>query len=362
MAWSDEVTFETGSVEDDTLGAGTLANGNFVLAWEETDSTDDGKFAVYGTDRTEVVAPTQFHAPATAYVALTTLSNGNFFIIYSDDADGDKGKFVIYNSAGSLIKAETQFEAGDCAYIACCTFSDDSVFCAYRQANANFYYVIFNSAGTITVGPTQIAGVDPNYTKAVTLANDNAMIMFRDSDDSGKLKALVRDSSGAQIVATTELSALSCLHLAMCLLPDNNIAISYRTTSNAYMQVIQPDTTSVKAETIIEALAFRPKVSPISTGGFFYIYGDNSNTLQYKIFDNDGTENTGKTAVGTLTLSVHGQAASTTVNLIVYQDGAGNGEFRTFGVAGPGITTPTDTFVIKRLVAIGNSKVYYEDV
>ncbi len=366
MAWSDATIFDAGSVAFYWLRCTTLANGIFVVTWEETVGTDDGKFAIYDTDGAEVKAPTQFHANATNYIDVAALSNGNFFIIYSDDADSDRGKFVIYDSTGTIVKSETQFEAHDTAYIEAVTVAGDKVLVLYRHNNADTYFVIFNADGTEDTGPTQIAGIDATHKKGILLDNGNVLFTFVDADTSNHLYYTIRTAAGAEVVAPALLKATANYNYQnLAILSDSNVFMVYgdASTSCSY-QIRQQDGTPEKAEAVITA---NTATSPIcgktdDDRVFVAFYQSTAPAGGYSmLFTEAGAIDTAAALFNSSTTWMMDSTVSGEYHFIPYIGAGSDGVFRTYTTAdAPSI--PSDQVAIRRLVAVGNDKVYYEDV
>ena len=96
----------TTSAGEDLPSVAALANGNFVVAWEDNAAgTNDGKFRVYHADGTSLTGELPLNtslAGNQGRPVVAALANGDFAVAWRDDAGGDfdvKGR--IYHADGA---------------------------------------------------------------------------------------------------------------------------------------------------------------------------------------------------------------------------------------------------------------------
>ena len=198
------IVFENGEIaKPSAIG---LADGRVLCAYRDV-SAADGKYVIYGQTGTSSTAadPAQPNFAANPFdVSVHIVSNGHIVFAYGQGSDG---VLEILSPAGSQILGETVFEAGtteDCSVV---QVNDNTVFVFYKDmtdgGRGKFVRYQVNGTRLSAANPAQpvFENGEVDFVRAIALMDGNVAVVYRDSDDGGKGKFVVYDSSGNPVTA-----------------------------------------------------------------------------------------------------------------------------------------------------------------
>ncbi|MDD4990362.1 MAG: hypothetical protein PHW31_03570 [Candidatus Pacebacteria bacterium] len=125
----------------------SLTDGNILIVYQDASAV--GTFVIYDSAGNLVKSATTFESAQTYDISSTVMANGSFLIAYDDGGNGDKGTFAVYDSAGSLLKSPSVFETGVTYPISAVTLTNGNVFIAYCDQSNSYYgtFVIYQGTG-----------------------------------------------------------------------------------------------------------------------------------------------------------------------------------------------------------------------
>lgn len=266
-----------------------LADDSFAIAYVDTADSNKGKYVVYDSGGNVIKAITVFSSTTTWFTALAPLSNGNFVLAYSDNVYD--GKFIIFDSTGTIVTSATTFESGVCQYKAIGVMSNDNFIIAYEGSSGTDYdgqFVIYNSSGSSVKTRTNFTTNEAHYINVVILANNSFVIVYKDQTDTGRGKFIIFNSSGTQLVGTTQFAGDYASQESACTLTDGNFIITYCDVGDSQrgkFVIYNSAGTVVKSTTIYEdGGVSSQKVLPIDNGQFIIFFLDNDEGVGRYIF------------------------------------------------------------------------------
>ena len=162
-----------------------LQNGNVFVAYNNSVSPYNGKFAIYDSGGNVVKSPTTFGTASISYKSCVTLKNGNVFVAYNNGTTS--GNFIIYDVNGLVVKSSTIFNTGNTNSIHCTVLLNGNVLIAYTDvANSSTgSYVIYDQDGNLVKSETIFNSTGrSSFIGCTSLLNGNAVISYMDGGNS----------------------------------------------------------------------------------------------------------------------------------------------------------------------------------
>lgn len=230
---------------------------SFVVVWGGETTPQIGYFAIYDSSGVSVKTKTQFTADIVE-CDVSVMSNDYFVISYSDNADGDKMKFVIYDNDGIIDTAAATVDSSNC--LSCCVEvidSDEFVISWLDVGNSLTEMAVYNSAGALQHGPITVQAGSAAASRPCCKNNSDNEIIITWNILNFQYVEVYNDSLVSQHGPTT-FDTNNAAFADVVIMPDDNIIISWNdiygeATSN--YAIYDKNLVNKKAKTAIYAAA-----------------------------------------------------------------------------------------------------------
>ena len=291
------------------IATATLQNGHVVIAYGQDQGAENALVFKIFDEQGNLVKDTQTvktHATETNYaVDIAVLADGNFVIVFEEAAAGLHSYFAIYDADGDMIRGYTSL-GGQKPSPQAAPLANGNWVATYGTSNVS--YQIYDRQGIQVVGETLFRSGVSQAPGIRSLANGNLVVPF-----TRGFGILDRDGNVVVAPSVKEVGGT----YAITVLPHDNIVAQNDNGTNAYYKVYDSDGNIIGTQNIYGTAPtpiINSRTATFKDGSFFFAHITDPTSNQLNTYIYQGTK---AGFGGDLTIDGEfGLATGTTVNEI----------------------------------------------